>query len=180
MKNVIVASMNPVKIRAVRSGFERVFPDDTFVFQGLAAPSGVGDQPRSDAEALHGAINRARAAAQTAPQANYWVGVEGGIQEREDGMAAFAWVVVLADGMTGKARTGTFYLPPPVAELVREGLELGEADDIVFGRSNSKQEDGAVGILTGNVIDRADLYSTAVVLALVPFKNPGLYPVAGG
>ncbi|MBN1148690.1 MAG: inosine/xanthosine triphosphatase [Anaerolineales bacterium] len=175
MKTVIVASKNPVKIQAVRSGFERMFPRETFDFQGFITPSGVSDQPRSDAEALQGAFNRAQMAAQGAPQAQFWVGVEGGIQEQEDGMIAFAWVVVIANGMTGKARTGAFYLPPRVARLVREGKELGDADDIVFGRSNSKQENGAVGLLTGNVIDRAELYATAVVLALAPFKNPGLY-----
>ncbi len=75
----------------------------------------------------------------------------------------------------GKSRTGTFRLPEPVARLVREGRELGEADDVVFGRSNSKQEEGAVGLLTGNVIDRAALYEHAVILALAPFKNPDLY-----
>ena len=69
----------------------------------------------------------------------------------------------------------SFYLPPQVAELVRQGVELGEADDIVFGQSNSKQASGAVGLLTGDVIDRAGLYEGAVILALIPFKNRQLY-----
>jgi len=85
------------------------------------------------------------------------------------------WVVVRSGDRVGKARTGTFFLPAPVADLVRQGKELGEADDIIFGRSNSKQENGAIGLLTGNVIDRTQLYEHAVVLALVPFKNVGLY-----
>jgi non-canonical (house-cleaning) NTP pyrophosphatase len=54
-------------------------------------------------------------------------------------------------------------------------MELGEADDLVFGRSNSKQDNGAIGLLTGDVIDRAQLYEQAVILALVPFKNPDMY-----
>lgn len=37
---------------------------------------------------------------------------------------------------------------------VAGGMELGEADDHVFERSNSKQEDGAVGLLTKGLIDR--------------------------
>jgi len=60
--------------------------------------------------------------------------------------------------------------------LIRQGKELGEADDIVFGRSNSKQENGAVGLLTDNAIDRAQLYEHAMILALIPFKNEALYP----
>ena len=45
----------------------------------------------------------------------------------------------------------------------------------MFGRTNSKQQNGAVGLLTGDVIDRIALYEPAVVLALVPFRNPRLY-----
>ena len=63
---------------------------------------------------------------------------------------------------------------------MRQGLELGQADDIVFGRSNSKQANGAVGILTDDVIDRAQLYEPAVIFALIPFKNPDLYPASPG
>ncbi|MEM6529629.1 MAG: DUF84 family protein, partial [Chloroflexota bacterium] len=55
---------------------------------------------------------------------------------------------------------------------VRGGMELGDADDIVFGRSNSKQQTGSVGLLTGDALTRETYYLHAVVLALIPFKNP--------
>jgi non-canonical (house-cleaning) NTP pyrophosphatase len=54
-------------------------------------------------------------------------------------------------------------------------LDQGKADDIVFSRSNSKQQNGAVGLLTKDVITRAAYYEPAVVLALVSFANPELY-----
>jgi non-canonical (house-cleaning) NTP pyrophosphatase len=57
----------------------------------------------------------------------------------------------------------------PIAALVREGVELGEADDRVFGRKGSKEGDGIVGLLTGGVVDRANYYSQAIVLAMIPF-----------
>ena len=50
----------------------------------------------------------------------------------------------------------------------------------MFNRSNSKQDVGAVGILTGNVIERVSLYEHAVILALVPFKNQALYDDQAG
>ena len=59
--------------------------------------------------------------------------------------------------------------------IVGQGLELGDADDRVFQQKQSKQKQGAIGLLTGNVIDRARLYEHAIVLALVPFKNAVLY-----
>ncbi len=190
MQTVIVASQNPVKIRAVQEGFTRMFPGEVFDFQGISVPSGVSAQPYSSAETLQGAYNRARNAQSQSPSADYWVGVEGGIEETAEaaslsaggsaisqaaGMIAFAWVVVLSARQIGQGRTGMFFLPPRIADLVRQGKELGEADDIVFGRANSKQENGAVGLLTGDVIDRTSYYVQAVILALIPFRNPALY-----
>ena len=49
------------------------------------------------------------------------------------------------------------------------------ADDIVFGRSKSKQREGAVGLLSGGVVDRRDVYEQSVVLALVTARNRELY-----
>jgi non-canonical (house-cleaning) NTP pyrophosphatase len=83
--------------------------------------------------------------------------------------------VVDKNGNLGKGKTGTFILPEKVAELIRQGEELGIADDKVFGATNSKQKNGAIGILTGDVLTRAGFYSDALIMALIPFKNPDLY-----
>ena len=175
MKTIVVASQNPIKLMAVENGFARMFQDETFQLEAISVASGVSEQPVGDEETILGAHNRVRNAAESIPGADYWVGVEGGVEDTREEMAAFAWVVVITKNQIGKGRTGTFYLPPQVAELVRAGKELGEADDIVFGRTNSKQSSGAVGLLTDDVVDRAILYEQAVILALIPFKNPGLY-----
>jgi non-canonical (house-cleaning) NTP pyrophosphatase len=75
----------------------------------------------------------------------------------------------------GKGKTGVFFLPEKIRVLVQSGIELGIADDMVFQRTNSKQANGAVGILTGDVLDRATFYIEAVIFALIPFKNSELY-----
>jgi inosine/xanthosine triphosphatase len=172
MKTILVASHNPVKIQAALNGFQKMFPGEQFEMQGISVPSGVSDQPMTSAETLQGALNRARGAAQQ--PADYWVGLEGGCEAMQSEMQAFAWVVVLSKDRIGKSRTGTFTLPDEITRLVRQGVELGEADDRVFNRSNSKQNNGAVGILTDDVIDRTAYYEQAVILALIPFKNPNL------
>jgi len=174
MKRIIVASQNPVKIQAALGGFQKMFPGETFQAEGVSAPSGVSDQPMGDEETLQGALNRAGSARRLAPDADYWVGIEGGCHEMDGDLLTFAWIVVMSGERTGRARTGTFSLPVEVARLVREGVELGEADDRVFRRSNSKQGNGAVGLLTRDVIDRTGYYEHAVILALVPFRNPDL------
>ena len=175
VSRIVLASGNPVKRRATESGFRRVFPERSIDVVSVSVPSGVQDQPRSDAETLQGAENRAAGAQRAESQADYWVGIEGGIEDDGAAMVAFAWIVVRSTTLHGRSRTGTFQLPPKIARLVRQGRELGEADDIVFGRTNSKQKEGAVGILTGSVIDRMGLYEPSVILALIPFRNVELY-----
>lgn len=179
MTALIVASTNPVKLRAALGGFRRMWPDQSFTAEGLSVPSGVSDQPMGDDETLRGAYQRAAGARAARPEAGYWIGIEGGCAEGAGGLETFAWVVILGHEASGRSRTGMFMLPEEVAALVRGGIELGHADDAVFGRSNSKHEDGSVGLMTGGVIDRAAYYEHAVVLALIPFRQPQLsFPAA--
>lgn len=175
MQKVIIASHNPVKINAAKAGFLKVFPKNKFRFIGVSAPSGVPEQPCGN-EILKGAVNRANNVSKLVHDADYWLGIEGGVEEDKNQMKAFAWVVIKGkDGRIGKGRTASFFLPEKVAKLIRQGKELGEADDMVFGRENSKQKSGAVGILTADIVTRTTLYEMAVILALIPFKNPELY-----
>src|SRR4051794_4555780 len=148
-----------------------MFPDEQFDVLGISVPSGVSAQPMTGEETLRGAMYRVNAVRERVSDADYWVGVEGGVEERAGEMEVFAWVVVASRGTIGKSRTATFYLPQEVINLVRQGVELGEADDRVFGRSNSKQQNGSVGLLTGDAITRLVYYEHAVILALTPFRN---------
>ena len=177
MKTIVIASQNPVKIQAAFQGFQQMFPDIEFETRQVNVASGVRVQPMSDLETLQGAMNRAAGAQKFMPEGDYWVGIEGGVEEGSSGLAAFAWIVIVSPDLKGKGRTATFYLPPAVVELIHQGKELGEADDIIFKQSNSKRANGAIGILTGNVVDRKALYEMGVILALVPFKNRNLYEV---
>ena len=175
MKKIIVASRNPVKINSALDGFQRMFPNEVFDVEGISVPSGVSDQPMTDAETLQGAQNRAQQAKTKFAKADYWVGIEGGLDESSGDMEAFAWVVILSTEQHGKSCTSTFYLPEKTQELIRQGYELGHADDKLFGLDNSKEKGGSVGNLTGEVLSRTEYYEQAVMLALIPFKNPALY-----
>ena len=172
---VVVGSKNPSKLKAVESAFQKVFPDESIDVAGISVPSGVSDQPFGDEESLQGAFNRAEASKQKLGNADYWVGPEGGCTFSGEELEAFAWMVVMNKSKSGKARTSSFVLPNEVAILVRNGMELGHADDQVFNRVGSKSKNGAVGILTHDVIDRAAYYEQAIILALIPFLHPGLY-----
>ena len=176
MKIVHIASFNPVKREATEEGFSRMFPGEFFEVRPAKTTVAIPAQPSTDEATLAGATLRAENIRELTPEGDFWVGIEGGIADWAIGMGAFAWVVVLSKDRAGRGRSGEFFLPENVAELVRNGVELGQADDRVFSRNNSKQGNGAIGLLTDNAIDRAELYVPAVIFALIPFKNPELYP----
>ena len=89
---VIVASKNPVKIGAASEAFSAVFPGASIDVSGIAVDSGVGDQPDSDAETREGARARALRARDAAPDADFWVGLEGGVDVFDDQLMALSLI----------------------------------------------------------------------------------------
>lgn len=173
---IAVGSRNPVKIQSAQAGFELVFPEHQFTVVGLDVASEVSDQPMSSQETLQGAKNRASNLRLVAPEADYFCGIEGGIEIIDETLFANAWIVVMDQaGKTTSGRSGSFALPAKVKRLVESGMELGTANDVVFKETNSKQQGGAVGSLTGGVITRQSLYEHAMALALVAFRQKTLY-----
>lgn len=175
MKKILVASTNPVKINATLLGFKKMFPGERLKAEGIAVGSQVSDQPMTDEETLQGARNRASKAKQLHTNFDYWVGIEGGIDLFEGDMVTFAWIVILSKDRRGEAKTASLLLADKVEALIKQGKELGDADDIVFERKNSKMLNGTVGILTNDAVTRTTYYRDTIILALIPFKHPHLY-----
>jgi inosine/xanthosine triphosphatase len=172
IKSIAVGSTNPVKIAAVRTVVARAFPTAKVV--GLNVDSGVPAQPWGDAETRRGALNRARATLATGAQLG--VGLEGGMLETEMGLMTCAWCVIVGpDGQVGVGGGVHMLVPPSVALALRAGGELGPAMDRLTGQYNTKQAQGAVGILTGGLSNRQSAYQQLVAMALAPFVQAGYY-----
>ena len=173
---IIITSKNPVKRNSTLQGFQAMFPGNTFNIQEISVPSEVKDQPMTEIETLTGAKNRVKNAVTKLPSADYYVGIEGGIEIKNGETEAFAWVYIQSkNGKVGKGRTGTFFLPQKITDLIQEGKELGEANDMVFNETNSKQKGGMIGTLTHGALDRTEYYKQAVIFALIPFLNASHY-----
>lgn len=176
MKKIIVASLNPVKIEAARQAFTKVFPRDDFIFEGVSAKSGVSNQPLSNQETYLGAVNRIRSAQDLIGGADFYIAFEGGAEDIDNVLEEFAWIVISCRDKLSHSRSASFSAPKALRDLViNQGLEMGEAADIVFNDNNIKQKAGAVGCLTKGIINRLDLYVQPAILALLPFINPDLY-----
>lgn len=175
---VVVASLNPAKIKAVESAFTDSFPHTQFSFEGVSVASEVPDQPMSDLETKQGALNRVKNAKLAIEDADYYVGLEAGIE----GHFTYAWMIIeknedLIESQAnkvkrGESRSACLMLPPLVLEKVRAGKELGDVMDEVFSTENIKQKGGAIGLLTHHQLTRSSVYHQALILALIPFLNP--------
>lgn len=164
--HIVVASKNPVKINATLQAFKAVFPHHKINHQTVTVPSNVPAQPMTDDQTRRGAVNRAQNAAHKHPQADYWVGLEGGIDRLGDTYYSFAWAAVKHRHHIELSRTATFSLPTRVSKLIDQGIELGFAMDQAYRLINSKHQQGAIGYFTHNLISRTDLYVPALTIAL--------------
>lgn len=174
IRTIAVGSTNPVKIGAARAVLGPLAPTASIV--GIAVTSTVPDQPVGDDETIRGAIARARAAI-AATSADLGVGIEGGVVEESDGgMRTCAWAAIVdAQGRSGVGGSLAMALPPRVAEMIRRGTELGHAMDALVGEHDTKRGAGAVGILTGGLVDRQRAYEVLVTYAVARFVTPQLY-----
>lgn len=169
---IVVASKNPVKVAAVREAFATSMPGDQLDIVTLSVASGVDDQPSTDSETRLGARNRVANAYAEQSNADYWVGLEGGIDIFEGQLMAFAWMAIRnSAGKISDARSATLPLPAAVKSLIDSGMELGDANDKVFATVNSKQGGGAYGLLSNGLYTRESIYTQTLILALLPFVN---------
>lgn len=114
-----------------------------------------------------GARQRVMAARQVRPEADFWVGVEAGI---EDDMT-FAWIVIEHEQIRGESRSASLMLPEQILKGVREGRELGDEMAFLTKIDNIKQKGGAIGYFTDGLLSRTSVYQQAIVLALVPVTH---------
>lgn len=172
---VAVGSRNPVKLEATRAGFASVWPEREWRFEDCDVDSGVSDQPMSNGSSIRGARNRAIRAREIA-DATFGVGIESGLERIEGIWFSSGWVVIVdVEGREGISSSMLRPVPLPSMELVLQGMELGHANDRVFGTSNSKQATGLIGLLTNNVLTREGVLRDAVVSALGRFLHPDLF-----
>jgi inosine/xanthosine triphosphatase len=164
---VAVGSTNPVKRRATEAALGAMAGTTV---ESVDVDSGVGEQPTGHEETIEGARTRARRA-RSAGTYDLGVGIEGGVAEYDgsDGLYLVMWAAVTDGDRLEVAGGPSLRLPDAVAARVRAGEELGPVMDDAFDLENVKENEGAVGVLTGRAVDRREALADAVAGALGPF-----------
>jgi len=139
----------------------------------LSVPSGVSDQPMSEAETVKGAIQRAKTVFARLPQSDIGLGLEGGLMFDE--LYTRQWYLIsVCAAWNGTAlyvgRGLSFPIPHRAAERIQqENIELRTIIDEWSGTTGSNHQGGAYGLLTEDRIRRADVFRDAVLAAITPF-----------
>lgn len=163
---IAVGSTNPVKISAVKLAFKALLENRQFEIVGVDVASGVSEQPMSDEEAIQGAITRAKAAL-TRSNADYGVGLEGGLQQLgELWLTGNLAAVVRADGRMGFGISTRIAVPDEIMHQVQNGVDLTQAIHAVTGKSEIGKKEGFLGMMSKGLITRTSASREAVVAAL--------------
>ncbi|MDX1700075.1 MAG: inosine/xanthosine triphosphatase [Melioribacteraceae bacterium] len=174
---ILVGSKNPVKLKAVEETFAMYF--NSVEVLGIKVESNVSDQPIND-ETFKGAENRARSLATLNEEqklnADFFVGIEGGISSIYDNWFAFGAMCVMdKDGKKTFGTSAHFELPEIVTNELLKGRELGHVMDEIMREENTKQKGGAIAYFTLGKMDRKQLYIPGLISALVPFNHKPMY-----
>ena len=173
---ILVGSLNKAKIMGVEGAFKRYF-DDVSV-KPIKVDSGVSPQPMTLDEVIKGSRTRAIKATYTEEDWMYSVGIEAGMYK-----AGEIWVdvqvayIVRKDGIESMGLSPAFPVPRNFVEklLKCEYMELEDIINEYYGREKIGEEEGFIGLLTRNIVDRRCLTYYAVIMALTPFLNEELY-----
>jgi inosine/xanthosine triphosphatase len=173
-----------------------------FEVMGFDVDSGVGHTPLSSAESMRGARQRTEAMIRIASGKGeiyqYFIGLEGGLEVMEHNesleskgedsdsarnnsrrvfLESWAYVSDSARGHFG--RSGGIELPAALAhEVLDKGVELATAIDKFAGMAGIRDNQGAWGVLSNNLITRREAFRVALVAAFAPFYNANLFRVA--
>jgi inosine/xanthosine triphosphatase len=173
---IAVGSLNEAKLMSVKKVGEKLFGGNVEVV-GYETSSNVSCQPMSDSESIEGATNRAKNVLKLDENADYGVGIEGGVHKIESKWFECGWIVVFDRyGKFGIGSSARFELSPSIMErIIMKGEELATIIDDLTGRVNVRGNDGAMGVITNGMLKRDEAYSHGVMFAFAPFISSPIF-----
>lgn len=185
---IALGSARAAKIMAARAACARVAGADAAWREAevvaRAVEAGAPAMPLTDMQLMRGARARAEAVREALGREGHgaalYVGLEGGFHSitldgaRHTFLRGWAYATDGARGCFGAAPSVT--VPPAIVRRVEgSGRELGEVIDEVAGESDVRSRQGAWGVLSRDLLTRAQSFEAALVAAFAPFYNARLY-----
>ncbi|MHA1293651.1 MAG: inosine/xanthosine triphosphatase [Promethearchaeota archaeon] len=183
---ICVGSLNPTKIKAVELAFIKYFKNIR-IFK-VEVDSKVGDQPIGMEKILQGAKNRALIALSFLKKKGYksniyGVGIEAGLVRVPytiSNYMDFQFCAIIDEKKTLTLGSGIgFEYPKSIIEqiLSDRNKEIGVLIGKLADNDNIKNEKGAIGFLSKDIIFRTEILTQATICALLPRINKILYQI---
>ncbi|WP_188456499.1 DUF84 family protein [Virgibacillus oceani] len=155
---ITIGSNNPTKIAAVQA----IFPNASVINRNV--PSNVSEQPFSDEETRQGAINRAIACIRENPN-SIGIGLEGGIMYIREQLYLCNWGALVDQEENVYTASGArILLPSGFQSQLTEGIELGDVMDEYTQKKEVRNNEGAIGIFTNDLVNRKEMFVHVVKL----------------
>jgi|Deesub1362B_J571_1020462.scaffolds.fasta_scaffold00065_24 inosine/xanthosine triphosphatase len=167
---IAVGTLNPVKIRAVKEVFRKVFGE--VQVRGVEVSSGVPPQPYGFEQTIRGAVNRAKRS--FSKDCRFSVGIEAGLIPVPNSLSGYFDIQITAiyDGKRISLGAGPgFEYPLSVVKETLKGREVGEVMEKFTGIPSIGEKMGAIGYLSKGMMDRTKLTEISILMALIPFLN---------
>ena len=185
---IAVGSTRAAKLMAVRAACARVAAVDAgWGHAEIVAREVEPDAPAmplTDSQLMRGARSRARAVRELlrgeGQSAHLYVGLEGGFHtvtlddRRHTFLQGWAYAT---DGTRGHfGISPSVSVPDEIVRLVVRGRrELGEVIDEIAGQRDVRSKQGAWGVISKELLTRADSFEAALVAAFAPFYNAEMF-----
>jgi inosine/xanthosine triphosphatase len=169
-----VGTTNKAKMACVSDTVVKVFPSHRHSVLPANVSSAVSAQPMSASETKAGAHHRAAEALRLVPEAQFGVGLEGGIEKIDGDYFECGWMCVIerSSGRTGWGSSARFQMSMKLMRpIMEDGMELAQVMDKLTGEHDVRSNLGAMGVLTGGYLGRAEAYSHGLMFALAPFLS---------
>lgn len=172
---LIIATTSPPKVQAIEEAIARCpyFSGQDTEILTLKVPSDISDMPTSMTENMLGARNRAENARNIEPDADFWIGMEGGTDFIGEKSYLFGVVYILAKN--GEWHFGVSNMVE-VPRIFHENIyykkkELWPILSEITGVADASKKNGAFGAWTDDMFTRKDQFIFAFLSAIAPFYN---------
>ena len=175
---ITIGSKNKAKIDALKEILKEYpdFSDAEIISENVS--SDVFDQPKSLDETINGAINRAK---NSFVNCDYSIGLESGLMEVAQTKTGYMDTTACAiyDGKNFHlGLSSCFEYPPKVLKYMFENNENASNAFRELGFTNKPyigHEEGIIGVITKNRLDRKEYTKQAIRTALIHLENKELY-----
>ncbi|MFB5088061.1 DUF84 family protein [Psychrobacillus sp. PGGUH221] len=166
---ILIGTNNRAKTKAVITISTKYYPNAEF--ENKDVPSLVSNQPMSDEETRQGAINRAKHLMVENVDAEFGIGLEGGVKEIDGTMYVCNWGALVTKGGRVFSATGAGVpLPNEIAVLLKAGSELGPIMDVFTNKNDIRHDEGAIGVFTNGLVSRSDMFEHIMLLLIGQFE----------